>query len=77
MITDKLAYILWQDRIKEEERVGFSLGSTESDWIRAEKIINFFESPRRDNWEWYSQLDDNIRYAKIYEELKSGIKKDS
>lgn len=72
----KLAYILWQDRIKEEERVGFSLGSAENDWIRADKIINFFESPRRDSWEWHSQLDDNIRYAKIYEELKSGIKKD-
>lgn len=70
-MTEKLAYAIYEDRIAEEERVGFSLGDQNSDWHRAEKIIVFCESPRKDTWKWHNELDDNMKYIAVYERLKS------
>ena len=72
-MIDKLAYIIYEDRIAEEERIGFSLGNQDSDWRRAEKIVSFCENPRKDTWKWHSELDDNMKYIAVYERLKSGL----
>jgi hypothetical protein len=66
----KLAYAIYEDRIREERRVGFSLGSSESDWLRAERIIDFFQSPWQDTWQWRAKFEDYEKYIGIYERLK-------
>jgi hypothetical protein len=75
-MTEKLAYIVYLIRIAEEKRMAedygieISLGDKESDWRRAEEIIDFFSSPPKDTLAWHSKLDDLIKYKAIYERLK-------
>jgi hypothetical protein len=73
-MVSKLAYAIYEDRIAEEKRCDMSLGNQDSDWLRAEKIINFFESPRKNTWEWGNTWDDYAKYYPIYERLKCGHK---
>ncbi len=69
-MTSKLAYEIYLDRIKEEERVGFSLGDSTSDWRRAEDMIKFFEAPKQNTLKWANQFEDYAKYWAVYERLK-------
>jgi hypothetical protein len=73
-VTSKLAYTIYEDRIKEEARIGVSLGDQDSDWRRAEAIIRFCESPKENTWQWGDFLDDNFKYIAVYERLKCQTK---
>ena len=70
-MISKLAYAIYEDRIKEEARLGLPLGSAESDWRRAEQIIEFCNSPVKNTWQYGNFLDDHMKHIAVYERLKT------
>ena len=72
-MIEKLAYELYLDRIKEEERCQIPLGNAESDWRRAEQIITFFKSPRENTWKWGNTWDDYAKHWGTYQRLKCQV----
>jgi hypothetical protein len=70
-ITEKLAYTIYEDRIAEEKRTDISLGDADSDWRRAERVIEFCEKEKREgDWMWCAFRSDNFKYIVVYERLK-------
>lgn len=70
MITEKLAYIIYLRRIKEEERIDLILGNSDSDYRRAQNMVEFFEEPKSDSYSWKMQFEDYEDYYADYLKLK-------